>query len=757
VRPLAGASAVSKRNERDWSWRRKAVASALLVLGISMGMAALNQARAQGEKELPGITVEGGAKSSGAKKKAAKAPAPTAQPKPVASTAPSAADAPYSTPASVSFAGSGEINTFGVEDVLRSMPGVSTVNSPNNPGIAVNIRGFEGSGRVNMSIDGVRQNFRFTGHDAQGFAYIDPLLLAGIDIQRGAVSTAGGAGALAGSADLRTLDVDDILKPGRDYGSLSSVTWGSNGVGFSEMASGAIRSGAISIAGAISKHDQDDYQNGNGQRVPFTDEDLISGLGKVHIQIDPDQRLSFGTVLYDNDFAANGYNQNVRSQIYTASYAYNPANDLIDFKANFYGSDLTMQYLSRAAGANPAFYTAAGRQIEDTGLGFDVANVSRFDLGGIGIRSQYGYEYFHDDVDSFNKLDPDQKGGVNPSGQSSIGGAFSETTFSKSIFDFIVGLRYDTYNLNGSNVVLAPEPVDFGGGFIVTPVLPPFLTVGPYTVDKSESAFSPKLTLVAKLFEWLEPYVTYSKSFRAPTVQETLAGGVHPGADGINFVPNPFLDPERQKGWELGFNSRVNGLFQRGDAFRFKADYYTMDVENYISACFDTFGVEFWFCNAPGTSKVDGVELQGSYDVGYAFAGVSYSYNHTTLPSQVNGFGLASFLPENVTTLTGGVRLLDEKLTIGARGYITSKSSIGDINKLIYQLPTAFADGYTTVDLFSSYKATDDITVSLTVTNLMDVAYTPALTSGGISTPTNPLPTETGRGRTFLLTTRAQF
>jgi hypothetical protein len=39
----------------------------------------------------------------------------------------------------------------------------------------------------------------------------------------------------------------------------------------------------------------------------------------------------------------------------------------------------------------------------------------------------------------------------------------------------------------------------------------------------------------------------------------------------------------------------------------------------------------------------------------------------------------------------------------------------------------------------------------------MDVAYTPALSSGGISTSTNPLPTETGRGRTFLLTTRAQF
>ena len=383
-------------------------------------MGTFQQARAQ-ETKLPGITVEGGgggskkkAQSAPAPKQAAKpAPAPASVPAPPAAAAPT--EAMYQTPAAVSSVGQSEIQTFGqggdIENVLRSIPGVSTVDSTNNPGIAINIRGFEGSGRVNMSIDGVRQNFRFTGHDAQGFVYVDPLLLAGIDIQRGAVSTAGGAGALAGSADMRTLDVDDILKPGRDYGSLSSVTWGSNGVGFSEMGSGAIRSGAISVVGAISKHDQDDYDNGNGQSVPFTDQDLLSGLAKVHVQLDRDQRLSFGTVLYDNDFAANGYNQSVRSDIYTANYSYSPDNSLIDFRVNFYGSKLTMQYLSPAAGLSPTRFSASGRDIVDTGLGFDVTNISRIDLGaGVRVKSEYGYEYFQDDVDASNKLVPMLRG-----------------------------------------------------------------------------------------------------------------------------------------------------------------------------------------------------------------------------------------------------------------------------------------------------------------------------------------------------------
>ena len=77
---------------------------------------------------------------------------------------------------------------------------------------------------------------------------------------------------------------------------------------------------------------------------------------------------------------------------------------------------------------------------------------------------------------------------------------------------------------------------------------------------------------------------TLSHVLRDVPGTETLAGGSHPGSvfAGI-FLPNPFLQPEKQKGWEYGFNSRVNGLFQRGDTFRFKADYYTMDVENYVT------------------------------------------------------------------------------------------------------------------------------------------------------------------------------
>jgi hemoglobin/transferrin/lactoferrin receptor protein len=229
-------------------------------------MGTFQQARAQ-ETKLPGITVEGG--GGGSKKKAQSAPAPkqAAKPAPAPASVPATpavattpSEAAYQTPAAVSAVGQSEIQTFGqggdIENVLRSIPGVSTVDSTNNPGIAINIRGFEGSGRVNMMIDGVRQNFRFTGHEAQGFTYVDPLLLAGIDVQRGAVSTAGG-GALEGSANFRTLGIEDILKAGQTQGVLSIASWGSNGLGWSGMTAGAVTNGAVGFAGAVSKHDED--------------------------------------------------------------------------------------------------------------------------------------------------------------------------------------------------------------------------------------------------------------------------------------------------------------------------------------------------------------------------------------------------------------------------------------------------------------------------------------------------------------------
>jgi hemoglobin/transferrin/lactoferrin receptor protein len=161
---------------------------------------------------------------------------------------------------------------------------------------------------------------------------------------------------------------------------------------------------------------------------------------------------------------------------------------------------------------------------------------------------------------------------------------------------------------------------------------------------------------------------------------------------------------------------------------------------------------------------VDGVELEANYDSGFIFAGLSYTYTHTDLATQVNGFGAQSYLPDHLLTLTGGFRLLQEKLTVGARGTFASEAYNGadqPAASYVFMGQTfytngdpnnPFTDGYALLDLYTNYKLDNGLELGANLTNVFDVAYTPALT-----TPVTNFTGDTGRGRTVLFTARAQF
>lgn len=113
-------------------------------------------------------------------------------------------------------------------DLFQDMSGVFTPTDRQNPGMTVNIRGLQEQGRVNVMIDGARQNFQQAGHDAVNFVYADPELIGGVVVQKGPTSTVGGAGVIGGVVSMRTLEAGDILLPGKQYGVRSRVATGSN-------------------------------------------------------------------------------------------------------------------------------------------------------------------------------------------------------------------------------------------------------------------------------------------------------------------------------------------------------------------------------------------------------------------------------------------------------------------------------------------------------------------------------------------------
>src|SRR3569623_1037296 len=237
---------------------------------------------------------------------------------------------PYATSAAVASVSKEEIDQFGgsnIDNVLRTQPGVFTRDNMQHTGVAVNIRGLEGSGRVTMMVDGARQGLRFTTHEAQGFTYVAPALLAGIDVERGAAGGAAGSGSLAGSANFRTLAVADLLADGKDYGGYGTITAGNNGAGYAPSGATAFRiNDTFAMLGALSVRHQGEYNNALGQTVPFTAQDIVSGLGKIEITPTLDQKLVLSGVIYRGDFVANSYAQTVTNQTYSANYDFVTAN-----------------------------------------------------------------------------------------------------------------------------------------------------------------------------------------------------------------------------------------------------------------------------------------------------------------------------------------------------------------------------------------------------------------------------------------------
>jgi hemoglobin/transferrin/lactoferrin receptor protein len=80
-----------------------------------------------------------------------------------------------------------------------------------SPETAINIRGLQDFGRVAVVVDGARQNFQRSGHNANGTFFLEPELVAGVDVARGPVANIYGSGAIGGVVSFRTKDVEDVL------------------------------------------------------------------------------------------------------------------------------------------------------------------------------------------------------------------------------------------------------------------------------------------------------------------------------------------------------------------------------------------------------------------------------------------------------------------------------------------------------------------------------------------------------------------
>jgi hemoglobin/transferrin/lactoferrin receptor protein len=657
-----------------------------------------------------------------------------------------------------------------LSDIFYNVPGVSFQERGDDPSTVINIRGLQDFGRVAVVVDGARQNYQRSGHNANGSFFLDPELVGGVDVVRGPTANIYGSGAIGGVVSFRTKDINDVVRPGERWGVDMTGSGGTNSArGLGSIFGGVRATPNVDVFGGAVYRTQGNYKDGNGTEIGNTGNELAAGLMKVTVRPAEGHEIKLGGVFQDYQYNIGQFNRgpvltaaqralfqgssvyasDAKNYMGTLTWKYSrPDDNLWDWSMSLYGNrtdnDQTKTFHNSASGAAFCGNGNTGNNISGcvgdkrgyslNTLGIDVYNTTRFNVGDWRNAVTLGIDAFQDDVSTF-----DSRGNSNittPGGLRTVSGGFAQLKQNYSTWlEVISAIRYDHYDLHSPTVATS------GGG----------------------DRFSPKITVGVTPVAGLTPYVSYAEGYRAPSITETLISGAHatgggpaffPCPDGtvglFCFLPNPNLRPEVGKNKELGLNVKYDGIFAANDSFRGKFNLFRNDIDGYIDLVastpvpvppFGSFSQFFQYQNI-AHAQIEGFEAETMYDAGLWYVGVA---GHLIRGKNVaTNVGLATITPRKITT-TGGVRLLDRRLILAAQW-----SSFGANN----DVPAGYlpATGYELVNLYLTWHATKDIMFTASIDNLLNQYYRPYAIPGSSTdgtTQNDVLWSSPGPGRVY--------
>ncbi|OZY40069.1 ligand-gated channel [Pseudomonas fragi] len=553
------------------------------------------------------------------------------------------ADWVYQTPEGVSVITSEQINKRAprhTADMLEETPGVYTAVDQRDPGLSVNIRGLQDYGRVNMNVDGMRQDFSVNGHQHRnGVMLIDPQMISSIEIDKGTQSGMGGAAVLGGIATFKTIEASDFLKDGKEFGGRIRA-----GSGIGELGNGTyFNGGGVFAIGndigdalfAYSERHFGNYRSGRQNADNLGDEIRVkktrreawnnwlnnevgdagsvtrSQMVKFGLNLPNDQRVQLSYLNTDSDsndswtYAINNetdydYVRHSKNNLGTANfgldYSFNPDNELIDFKAKLYY--VTTELVRSNAGHQTSEvrnnYDPYKDYFRTDTWGLQGENTSRFNFDTYGLLSwNYGLEMYQDTfkpksnkVAALSEVVKPYVDGADPSGKRTMASLFSNLEYNYN--DWLTlngGLRYDRYRLEGKTgmTLYRQEIIRYEDGVPIVDQNPAKRVEDTYDLDEESGQFSPTFGLAIKPgVDWLQLYARWGKGWRPPAVTEVLmTGRPHGGNAPERVFPNPFLKAEESRDWEVGFNIFKESLFFNNDRLGVKVSYFDNRIKNF--------------------------------------------------------------------------------------------------------------------------------------------------------------------------------
>lgn len=549
------------------------------------------------------------------------------------------ADWVYTTPRSVAVISREQIDKRPprhAADMLEETAGVYTAVNQRDQGLSVNIRGVQDYGRVNMNIDGMRQNFNVNGHQQRnGIMVVDPEFISSVEIEKGSQSGMGGAGVLGGIASFNTVQASEFLGPDKEYGGRIRAGHGigelGNGTYFNGSALFAFGNEKGDLLLGVSERHFGDYRAGSNNKdnlgtqirareiwpQAWNDwvEDEVGDMGsvtrsrllKLGVNLPHDQRVQFNYIETDTDSkdAWTWFDEQNDSFYYQRSgatdlnaknasidYSFAPDNDLIDVKAKLYFVRTRMDRWNAASTASVSsgnWFPDYNDRFQTDTWGFQLQNTSRFYFGAADkLTLNYGTELFEDRfkpatdrVAAINEQSLPYVEGATPEGKKLTASLFANAEYEHG--DWLTldaGLRYDRYRLSGESGMslwLYPEGTWEGAASAKTRQDLIF-------DDSTEQGhFSPTFGIAVKPgVDWLQLYTRWGRGWRSPAVTEVfMTGRPHAGSASEMVYPNPYLKPETSHDWEVGFNIFRESLLRDGDRFGLKVAYFDTRIDNF--------------------------------------------------------------------------------------------------------------------------------------------------------------------------------
>jgi hemoglobin/transferrin/lactoferrin receptor protein len=630
----------------------------------------------------------------------------------------------------------------------------------------INIRGLEGN-QVLILVDGIRlpQSFAFGPGFVTGRA--DYLLLDGaqtIEVLRGPASAQFGSDGLAGALAVRTVEPQDLLRPGRDHGGFVRIGGTTLDHSLALTVAGAWRAGAWSallLGSQRSGHETDNQGRNEAADTRRTAPNPLDyrqrgALAKLRHQLTPAHQVGLTLEAVRRDAEVEVLSARAVPPVPPATRAATAVVDL-DARDRVERERASLEWTYDDLNAARVQRAEARLYVQDAQT------------------RQRGWEDRHTAADrSRDNRYRERVVGLIAQAQASVGGALPQRLGAGIDLSQarVTSLRDGTVPPVGETFPLRAFPdTDYRlfGAFVQSELelgaltLMPALRFDRYVLDASPEgyrsavastsgqAFTPRLGALWQLTGTLQAYGQWARGFRAPA-----PGQVNTGFDnvamGYRSIANPDLGPERAQSFELGLRGRTPALRWQLAAYRNQyRDFISMEPIGGAGTPADPTINQFINLDR---ARIHGAEarLHWQPTPGWQLHAAA-ARAHGELERGGVERPLTTIEPARFAT---GLR--HERGAWQWRADVLHVRAKAAERARTQALPNPFVPpAYTVVDVGASWRVHRDVTLHFNVENLFDRTYWRWSDVRGIPATSTVLDAFTAPGRSFNVAARIDF